>query len=115
MLGEPEVIVWLLMQRPDQRRGQEELAARREHPVELAQRGRRVGDVLQDLCAQDGVERPLVERNAVEGRDNVDASRVGVRRVLPVERGVRAMVEQLPVGGVSRSCVEQARALVELP
>jgi hypothetical protein len=67
--------------------------------------------VLEHLRAEGDVEGSVRDRQVLRRADEIHLLRSFMRRLLPVSRPVLGVVEQLPVGGVARSDVEDAGAL----
>ena len=92
-----------------ERRGEDEPPAGAEQPGELAQRGQRVGQVLEDLGAQDRVERPVRLGDRGDVADDVE------RRLVP-RPGVQpgAVAAAVVLGEVLADVAEVAAEPAEL-
>ena len=78
--------------------------------MHLPQRRRRIGDVLEHLGEQRGVGRLVVDGQVVGGGDDGRQPSAGVDGLLPIDRPVVAVVEELAVGRVAGADVVHHRA-----
>ena len=104
--GGSPVVVWLLVQRTDERHGDEQLATRPDHPRELGQDSGRLCDVLEHLCAEDEVEVAQLGGQAVQIGDDVRLRAARVHAFRPVLRDVRAMRKERAIRCIPGSRVE---------
>jgi hypothetical protein len=103
-------VVGLLVELADEGHGEVELTSRAEDAEQLLEDSGRFRDVLEDLGAECGVERAVLDRQRLERADEVRCGCAAVRGVLPVGGDVLAVGEQLPVRSIARTGVEHARA-----
>lgn len=97
VVGEPVEVVRLLVKAPYERCGEQKASSGPQNSIELVENLGRSGNVLENLCADHGVEGMVGEWNAIKGSDDIHVPGGGMGGQLPIESGVVAVSEELAV------------------